>query len=46
MVKKNRDGSFSEKRTIEIEPWMNIPWLLTRRQKNWPDQVCIERQVN
>lgn len=46
MVAKNRDGSFSEQRTIEIEPWMNIPWLLTRRQENWPNQVCIERQVN
>ncbi|WP_255313932.1 AMP-dependent synthetase/ligase [Trueperella pecoris] len=46
MVKKRRDGVASEKRKVEIESWMNIPWLLTRRQQKHPDQICIERQAN
>ncbi|WP_244899264.1 AMP-dependent synthetase/ligase [Trueperella bernardiae] len=44
MVKKHRNGVVSEKRYTKPEPWMNIPWLLTRRQESHPDQVCIERQ--
>lgn len=36
MVKKHLDGSVSEKRKVRLEPWMNIPWLLTRRQERPP----------
>ncbi|WP_300047651.1 long-chain fatty acid--CoA ligase [Trueperella sp.] len=44
MVKKRRSGIVSGKRYVTPEPWMNIPWLLTRRQEAHPDQICIERQ--
>ena len=44
MVKKRRSGIVSGKRYVTPEPWMNIPWLLTRRQESHPDQICIERQ--
>lgn len=44
MVKKRRGGIVSGKRYVTPEPWMNIPWLLTRRQEAHPDQICIERQ--
>ncbi|MEW6897640.1 AMP-dependent synthetase/ligase [Trueperella pyogenes] len=45
MVKKHRDGSVSEKRKVRLEPWMNIPWLLTRRQERSPHDICIERRI-
>ncbi|MFP7696607.1 AMP-dependent synthetase/ligase [Trueperella sp. LYQ143] len=44
MVTKHHDGSVSENRSVPVESWMNIPWLLTRRQAAHPEQICIEHQ--
>ncbi len=46
MVKKHSDGSVSWKGTDTLEPWMNIPWLVTRRQEKFPHDICIERQTS
>ena len=45
-MKKLRDGSVYEKPMVELKPDMTVPWLLTRRAKAHPNQVCIERQIN
>ncbi len=43
---KKRHSMVSEKRTVKVEPWMNIPWLLRRRVDNDPGRTLIERQLS
>ncbi len=43
-MRKNRDGSWSEKANFHLESHMSIPWLLGKRLALHPTDVCIERK--
>ena len=41
-MKKHRDGSWSEKTKSPLEPHMSVPWLIGKRLKERPNDVCVE----